>query len=266
MSGQHLEQTYVVLVELILAELRDDDDSEHTGGVAQRDCDDRLGDSRGSRDLHRILAVESVRDEDTTARQGDPTRDSLSHPALEHVGRLVAVVAELAAERDRHEPVALGQVEAAVVVVDERSKLGHDRLADPGDVVQPAELPDEALEHLQVGDRAGVAPAALGVLRALVGLLSEHHDLALALGLRGHHGRLGARGELARIHRVLRCLCDPGRDRQVPGRIEARLREPLVDPDCERAGVIETGVAHDDAELLAAQPADDVRYPCRLHE
>ena len=43
-AAQHLEQADVVLVELVDAELRDDDGADHAGAVAERDGDHRLVD------------------------------------------------------------------------------------------------------------------------------------------------------------------------------------------------------------------------------
>ena len=64
------------------------------------------------------------------------------------------------------------------MVVDEHAQLVDDRLADLADVVQPVELAGEALQHLQVGDRADVAADGRRA-RALAGLLLEEDGLVL---------------------------------------------------------------------------------------
>ena len=61
---------------------------------------------------------------------------------------------EVAAERDRPQVLALADEHAAVVVVDQEPELVGDRRADLGDVVEPAELRRDAVQHLQVRDRA----------------------------------------------------------------------------------------------------------------
>ena len=66
---------------------------------------------------------------------------------------------QVAAEGERHQVVAVANEHAAVVVVDEEPELVRDREPDLRDVVEPRELPREALQHLQVRDRANVVAA-----------------------------------------------------------------------------------------------------------
>ena len=73
---------------------------------------------------------------------------------------------ELAAEGDRHDLVALDHRDAAVVVIDQQPELVGDHLADLAHVVQPVQLAGEALQHLQVRDRADVAAARGLAVRA----------------------------------------------------------------------------------------------------
>ena len=72
-------------------------------------------------------------------------------------------------------------------------------------------LPLEALEHLQVRDRAKVARRR-GHPGALDRLLLVEDDPVLPLRLRGHHRRLGARRELARVHGVVGPVRETDRD------------------------------------------------------
>ena len=102
------------------------------------------------------------------------------------------------------------------------------------------------------------ARALLGGLGSLERIVLEEHDLVLAPRLRRHHRRLGAGDQLARVHRVLRPLRDPDRDRHLPGRIEIDLLEELGQTvgETQRRGLVARGEDH--RELLAAEPADDV--------
>ena len=88
--------------------------------------------------------------------------------------------------------------------------------------------------------------------------LVEEDDLVLAARLRGHHRRLGAGDELARVRGVLRALRDPDRDRDRAGEVELDLVEALGEPGRERDRLLLAAAGHDHGELLAADPADDV--------
>ena len=74
---------------------------------------------------------------------------------------------EVTAEGDQPELVALAEGDAAVVVVDEEPELVRDGEPDLCDVVESRQLPGQALEHLQVCDRAQVVPADVFRGRAL---------------------------------------------------------------------------------------------------
>ena len=164
---------------------------------------------------------------------------------------------ELAAERDGNELLAVDDEHATVVVVDQGAQLDGDLVPDLADVVQAVELAAQALQHLHVRDRAHVALVRRRV-RALARVLVVENDLILAARLRGHHRRLGARGQLARVHRVLRAERDADRDGERADAGNVELAEPLHEPlgDVRRIGPVAR--AHDHAELLAAEPADDV--------
>ena len=206
-----------------------------------------------------VVAVHGVR----RARIDSPVsaaRPVMPSPILqrERLDALLGVRIDVAAPGDRDELVAVDDVDAAAVVVDEHPQLVHDRLADLAHVVQPVELAGEALQHLQVGDRADVAARARRG-GALALLLLEEDGLVLAVRLRGHHGDLGAGDQLARVHRVLGALRDPDRDAEPAGRGELGLGEVVDDPAREAERVARVARGHDHAELLAAEPADDVR-------
>ena len=125
------------------------------------------------------------------------------------------------------------------MVVDQQAQLVGDREPDLRDVVEPGELPGEALEHLQVGDRADVVAAHALLRRALAVALVERDDQALAARLRGHHRRLGAGDELARVRRVLGPDRDARRDGERADRVGLELRELVADALGERGRAAE---------------------------
>ncbi len=146
------------------------------------------------------------------------------------------------------------------MVIDERTELGRDLVADLTHVVEPVQLAAEALQHLQVRDRAHVA-RRLRRVRPLRGVLFVDDDRVLALRLRGHHRGLGAGTELARVHRVLRAERDADRHGDDADRGKLALVQPFHEPLRGADGVRRVAGAHDHAELLAAEPADDVLRP-----
>ncbi len=167
---------------------------------------------------------------------------------------------ESAEERDRDEIRPVGHEDAAVVVIDERPQLGRDLLADLADVVDAVELPAEALQHLQMRDRAHVARGRrrVGALGLGVGV---EDDAVLALRLRGHHRRLGARGELARVHRVLGAKRQTDRDREAADSGELRSGEPALDALRDLERVLLGAADHHDGEFLSTEAADGVVGP-----
>ena len=144
------------------------------------------------------------------------------------------------------------------MVIDQEPELVGDHGADLAHVIEPVELSGEALQHLQVRDRAHVSAADDHAFRPLARVLVEEDDQILAARLRGHHRGLGAGDELARVHRVLRALRDPDGDRDLAGRAELGRRERVRQPAREVERVARVARGHDHAELLAAEPADDV--------
>ena len=111
----------------------------------------------GPGDRDRVVALHRVVHEDRLAGLRGATGDPLADRARERLDALLRVGIDVASPGDRDEPLAVDDVDAAGVVVDEHPQLVHDRLADRAHVVQPVQLAGEALEHLQVGDRADVA-------------------------------------------------------------------------------------------------------------
>ena len=113
-------------------------------------------------------------------------------------------------------------------------------------------------------DRAHVADRRLGRrVRTLERALVVEDDLVLAARLRRHHRRLGARDELARVHRMLRPAREAHGDRDPARGVELGARDVLDEPPGEPFGVLRVPRGHHDRELLAAEPADDVRGPDR---
>ena len=150
MTGEHLQQPDVVLVELVQAELRDHDDADDPSAERERDDDLRLVDRVGAGQDARELAVGRVPDQERLACFGDTPRDSLADLADEDFHRLTRLARELPDERDRDHVVSFDEGDAAVVVVDQRPQLGRDHVPDLAHVVEPVQLPAQALQHLHV--------------------------------------------------------------------------------------------------------------------
>ena len=106
-------------------------------------------------------------------------------------------------------------------------------------------------------DRADVALVPRRV-RALARRLVVEDDAILAVHLRGHHGRFCARRQLAWVHGVLRAEREPDRDGETADARNLQLGEALDEPLRHAAGVHAVARAHDHAELLATEAADDV--------
>ena len=259
-ARQHLEQPQVVGVELVQAELRDDDHADHAGAVLHRHGDDRLLDLRGPFNLERELAGRGVVEEQRLARLDHVPGEALADPGPEDVGRRRARAGQLPLERNRLQLVAVADEDAAVVVIDQPAELVRDRHADLAHVGRAVELAGERLKHLQVRDRTDVL-TVLVCLRPLGRGVVEEDDLALATRLRGHHRGLGTGDELARVRGVSRSFGDSDRDRDLPGEIERDLVQPLREAGGEGDGLHLVAPGQDHGELLAADPADDVRGP-----
>ena len=83
---------------------------------------------------------------------GDPAGDALAERDPQLVGRLVDVLADLAAHRDRDRgPGPIEPVDAGVVVVDQLAQLGRDGQADLGHARQPVQPRAELLDRLELG-------------------------------------------------------------------------------------------------------------------
>jgi hypothetical protein len=184
--------------------------------------------------------------------------DALTELAPEVFDVLLAVRAERPPERHRLEIVSVRDVHATVVVIDEEPELVDDHGSDLADVVETVQLAGEALQHLEVRDRAYVVSGDCDGLGPLGRILVEDHGLILAARFRGHHRRLSARDELAGVHRMLRSLRDAHRQRELAGRVEGGTRDVVGDPARDREGVTAPARGHDDSEFLTAEPADHV--------
>ena len=257
-AREHLEEPEVVRVELVEPELRDDDHADHGGAVEERHGEEGLLDLVGARDPDADRAMSGVARQERLAGRRDVSGDAVADARREQVHRR-SRGGEIAAEGDRPQVVALADEHAAVVVVDQEAQLVGDRRADRGHVVEPAELRRDAVEHLQVRDRAELG-AAVGrpFARALRTVLLEDDDHSLPAGLRGHHRHLGARDQLPRVGGVRRARGDPDREADRADRAERRDGDLLLDPLGEPERVGEAACRHDDRELLAADPAHRV--------
>jgi hypothetical protein len=204
-----------------------------------------------------------VVDEERDARLGDTSRDPASHLCREESRRIARCGAgQVASERERDEVVLVAEEDSAVVVVDQQPQLVRDRETDLLDVVEPRELPREALEHLQVGDRANVAAQAL-LRRSLLLALVERHDQAVPTRLGGHHRRLRTGDELTRVRGVLGAESDARGHGEPADGVGLELRELLPDSLGQRGRAAEVGGRQDHRELLAPDTADDVARPDR---
>ena len=157
--GVDHEQPQVVLGELAEAELREHEHAEAGALVDHRRQEHGLVDvGLGSRDRDRPRVVRRVVDQLRHAVLGDPSGHALAHRDPQVLDGLVGVHRAVAEHRDRHQVVAMGPVDADVVVVDELAELGGDRVADLADVGEPRQPRPQALDRLELG-RPGRHPA-----------------------------------------------------------------------------------------------------------
>ena len=151
-APEYLQQPHVVLVELVEAELGEDDHADHARAEGQRHRDDRLVDRVGAGDLPRVLVVLRVPEQERLARRRDVAGEAVPDLHRQHVHRGLGHRRERPDERDRQNVLVLDREDAAVVVIDQRTELVRDHLRDLPNVVEPVQLPAETLEHLHVGD------------------------------------------------------------------------------------------------------------------
>ena len=114
-SGEHLEPQ-VVLVELVEAELGDDDRADDARAVVERDGEDRPR-SGSAFDLDRELALGGVAEEERLTGLDDAP-DPLAHTGSQHLGRAAAGRGQLPGRRSASAPRRRGR-RCAVVVVDQ---------------------------------------------------------------------------------------------------------------------------------------------------
>ena len=259
MTGEHLEQAQVVLIELVEAELGDDDRADHARPVVKRHREQRFIDRFRARNRLRELALRGVARQNGLAGGHDVTRDAVADWNLEHIHRLARRRGEIPAERDRHDHVTVDDEHATVVVIDQRAQLVGDRHADLADIVQAVQLAREALQHLQVRDRADVAHLHAVRFRPLVRAVAEMDEMILAARLRGHHRRFRAGDQLAWVAGVRGSFRETHRKRQPAGRTELLRRDALFDPLGQTGRAHGVGDRHDHGELLTAEAAHDVR-------
>ena len=258
MTGKDLQQAEIVCVELVAAELGDDEDPDGARPVLQRHGEQRLLDLGRTFDVLADSGVCGVARQKRLAGRRDVTRDPDSDLRDEHLEGRLRALRQLATECNGPELVSVAEKDATVVVVDQLAELIGDRRPDLGHLEQAGELARDAVQHLQVGDRADVHAARDRRVRPLVLFLVEDDDAALAPRLGGHHRNLGAGDELSGIRGMIGPERNPDRDGQRPDRVELRDRDPLG--DTLRKGLSHREVAgrDDDRELLTPDPADVV--------
>ena len=88
--------------------------------------------------------------------------------------------------------------------------------------------------------------------------VGEDDDAVLALRLRGHHRRLGAGDELARVHRVLGPEGDAGRECDLADGLGRALQQRILDPRGEPERIRGGARRQDHGKLLAADATDRV--------
>ena len=123
------------------------------------------------------------------------------------------------------------------MVIDQSSELVRDRGADFAHVIESVELSGQALEHLQMSDRANAGAGDRCRVRPLVGRVVEEDDQILAARLGGHHRGLRAGDQLTRVGGVLRPLGHADRDRDLSDGAEFELRQAFRQPFREPDGV-----------------------------
>ena len=153
-AGEDLERPLVVLGELVEAHLRHDDHAQHARLVGHRHEQHRLraavwrrpGGHAGSAPASpsRIVSVVLARPSPSAPRRSGPGGRSRTS---------VPIPDELAVERDRlaHAGDRVDAVDADRVVADQAVRLGHDRVADPLDVLDPVEARRQLLDRAQPG-------------------------------------------------------------------------------------------------------------------
>ena len=187
--------------------------------VGQRDRDDRFLHDRCAGHLNRVLALESVGYQQRPAGLCRLTDDPVTDRSDQFLRLIINDVCKLPAGREWDQGVLIAQPHQTADVVDERAQLVGDGEADLADVVQSIQLPCQALEHLQMGDRTNVV-ANRRSSRPLLRVVIEEDDAILAAGLGGHHGCFRARGKGPGIHRVFRSLGDAHRQGQMSRHVE----------------------------------------------
>ena len=193
-AGEHLEQADVVLVELVEAELRDDDRAGDPRAVPQRHGGEGLLDLFGARDPVGELALERVRHEQRLAGLGDPAGDAHRRPSSYSVRRSVPCAGvEVADERDRAQLVAVAQ--------ERRGSCGNRSAAAARSrssrrsrctSFSRFSLPASDCSIFMCAIERTSRPAVTGRRRALGRAVVVEDGLVLAARLRGHHRRLGA--------------------------------------------------------------------------
>src|SRR5205807_9479756 len=164
-----------------------DDHAGDARAVAERHGEERLVHDVGPGDDLSVVAVARIADEVRLALLCRTAGDAVAEAAGQVLEPETAVLAAVASESDRPQLLALEDVDAAVVVVDELPQLVGHRGPDLRQLVEAVELPAEPLQHLQVGDRAQVALLRVAGLRPLDVELAEDEAAVAAAGLDGHH-------------------------------------------------------------------------------
>ena len=189
---QDLEEPHVLVVELGDAELRERHRADHVAPVAHGHHDERLVHVRRARDVDGRRILGGVGRIVGLARLGDAPGDAGAERDQQRLEGLALVLRELPAERDRDEHLAIlgEQVDAAVVVLDDRVQLGRDRLADLPDVVQLVQALGQAVEHAKLRERPQLIGERRPGGRPAVRLHLSHGNAQLPSRQRYRKGRV----------------------------------------------------------------------------
>ena len=151
-AGEDLERPLVVLAELVEAHLGHDDHAEHARLVRHRHQQHRLRHVVGAQ-LEAPGIGARVAEADRLVVLGDPARQPLAGPEAEDLAVERADPRDLAVVRDRlaHAGHRVDAVDPDRVVADQPVGLGHDRVADLLDVLDPVQARRELLDRAQPG-------------------------------------------------------------------------------------------------------------------
>ena len=151
-AGEDLQDPLVVLGVLVVAPLGQDDDPQHTLLVGHRHEEHGLRPAAPAH-LDPTPVRGHVAQPDRGVAERDPPGEPLADPHPQTVEGRRPDILELALERDGLAGLrdVVNSVDTDRVVADELVRLGHDRLADALDLLDPVEARGQLLDRSQTG-------------------------------------------------------------------------------------------------------------------